>query len=166
MTFRQHVITLGALACLLACQASSRSASQPQSSRISSSHSTCDDQAARFSPSADPVFLGDFLYTCRLEQAYLDLVAPRRACSTTTDCIFIAGSNVLPAVFINRLHEKYVSVVRDKTSEAEGFVVSKSQCGGIGPAPQPACIGGLCQAKPVDDCGAHQAVEAEGRASL
>src|SRR4051812_18430246 len=100
MTFRQHVIPLAALACLLACQAS-RSTSQLQASPISSAATPCDDQAARFSPKADPVFLGDFLYTCRLEQAYRDLVAPRRACSAATDCTFISGSNVLPGVFIN-----------------------------------------------------------------
>ena len=157
MTFRQHVIPLAVLACLLACQASPRPASQPKPSRISSIASPCDDQAARFSPSADPVFIGDFLYTCRLEQAYRDLVAPRRSCSTATDCIFVSGSNVLPGVFINRLHEKYVSTVRDKTSEAEGFVVAKSHCGGIAPEPQPDCIGGLCQAKPVDDSAAQLA---------
>lgn len=150
MAFRQHVISLAALACLLACQASPRAASQPEVARISSAATPCDDQAARFPPNVDPIFRGDFLYTCRLEQAYRDLVEPRRGCSIAADCVFVSGTNVLPGVFINRQYVKYVSTVRDKTSEAEGFVVVKSHCG-IGPEPQPDCVDGLCQAELAGD---------------
>lgn len=149
MTFPHGMVLVAAVASLLGCQAPPRPASQPSPTRIASSATPCDDRAASFSADADPIFVGDFLYTCRLEQAYRDLVAPRRACSNATECVFLSGSNVLPGVFINRSHVKYVSAVRDKTSEAEGLVVVSSRCGRIGPPPQSDCIDGLCQAKPV-----------------
>lgn len=150
MAFRKHVISLAALAYLLACQASPSPANQLQVPRVSSAPTPCDDQVAGFSADADQLFRGDFLYSCRLEQAYRDLVAPRRACSTAADCVLVSGTNVLPGVFINRRYVEHVSTVRDKTSEAEGFVVTKRHCGGVGPKPEADCIDGLCQAKLAD----------------
>jgi hypothetical protein len=54
---------------------------------------------------ADHLFRSDYLYTCRLAEAFDEFVRDRQACTQDTDCVFVAGGCRVAGAWVNRKYE-------------------------------------------------------------
>jgi hypothetical protein len=79
---------------------------------------SCVDKVIQAGPAMDRMFQGDYLYTCRLKQAYLEYVEPRRDCSADGDCVVISADCPLNTTAVNRKHEAHVAAVRRRVEDA------------------------------------------------
>jgi len=87
----------------------------------------------------------DYLYTCRLAEAFRDYVAERRGCRLDDECVFVAGHCAIHGSAINRQYGGEVTKIRDRVAAAYGAVAGCTSCGGTGVAVKPRCVDSLCE---------------------
>jgi hypothetical protein len=94
---------------------------------------------------ANALFRSEYLYACRLEQAFDDYVKPRRGCSRDDDCTFMAGACGIHRVALNKAFERKVTEIRNRVVAAHDEVVACSACGSGGEPAPPRCVLSQCE---------------------
>ena len=126
------MVVLAATACT--------SAPSPHTQPVLSSRQSCDQIVATDKAAFTGVFRSDFLYTCRLGQAFRDYVDARQGCTSNDECTFVSGYCVIPGEWINAKYLQEVTAVRDHLASAARDLVSCTSCGGTGSPPAPQCL--------------------------
>jgi len=106
----------------------------------------CLDSFKRYEQAfGDELFRADYIYACRLSQAFDDYVKPRRTCRRDDDCVFVAGACGINSAVVNKSYAREINEIRDRVRAAHDKVVSCSNWGGVGTRAPPRCSHSECE---------------------